>query len=36
LAVLLAPIAAIAELVAVPMFCPMISAQAWSSPMAPA
>jgi hypothetical protein len=36
LAVLLAPIAAKAELVAVPMFCPMISAQAWSSPTAPA
>jgi hypothetical protein len=33
---LLAPIAAIAELVAVPMFCPMISAQPWSSPIAPA
>src|SRR5262245_29956200 len=36
LAVLLAPIAASAELVAVPMFCPMISAHAWSSPTAPA
>ena len=36
LAVVLAPIAALAELVAVPMFCPMISAQPWSSPMAPA
>src|SRR5215831_18716731 len=36
LAVLLAPIAARAELVAVPMFCPMMSAQAWSSPTAPA
>src|SRR5215469_6845559 len=27
---------AIAELVAVPMFCPMMSAQAWSGPTAPA
>ena len=34
--VVLAPIAANAELVAVPTFCPMISAQAWSSPTAPA
>jgi hypothetical protein len=36
LAVVLAPMAANAELVAVPMFCPMISAQPWSSPTAPA
>jgi hypothetical protein len=28
--------AAIAELVAVPMFCPMMSAQLWSNPIAPA
>src|SRR5215831_3165620 len=34
LAVVLAPIAARAELVAVPIFWPMISAQAWSSPTA--
>src|SRR5215510_999009 len=36
LAVVLAPIAASAELVAVPMFCPTINAQAWSSATAPA
>jgi hypothetical protein len=36
LAMALAPIAANAELVAVPMFCPMINAQPWSSPTAPA
>jgi hypothetical protein len=33
---MLAPIAANAELVAVPIFYPMISAQAWSNPTAPA
>src|SRR5215831_13067810 len=36
LAVVPAPIEANAELVAVPMFCPTINAQAWSSPTAPA
>lgn len=36
LAVVLAPMAAKAELVAVPMFCPMISAKPCSSPIAPA
>jgi hypothetical protein len=36
LAARLAPIAAMAELVADPRSCPMMSAQAWSSPTAPA